>query len=534
MFRCRPLALALSLLSLLAAPAVAHADRAWRDVAPLPQARTDHAAAGLGGRVYVAGGERLAADGWTTLRGFAAYDPAADEWTPRALLPAPRHDLALVRVGRFLYAIGGIDAEGIAHADVWRWNRAADRWRAMPSLPQPLGGVAAAAVDGRIYVFGTQTYAWTPGEPAWATLPGPPNGQPNIDAAAATVAAEGLIYLFGEGVVYDPATGEFRPLAPVPNRNPDRFGAYCGECGGSAARGPDGRLYLAGGMIFGAVAQPSDDVWVYTPASDTWALAARTGGGTAYGTAVTSGDRLYALGGLDPNFEPIRGAAAAPFGDEEPPAMTRAPQPRIGAAFSDELRRVPVDLTFRGADAQTDVRAYHVQRRRGDEAFADVFAPWQFGIGEHFDATPGIPYTFRAQPADELGNVGVFAAGPSFRGTITEENVGAIAYSAGWTRAALAGSLGGSVMRTDTAGATATFPWSGRSVALVVPRLPTGGTATVAVDGDVLEMIDLAGGFVEPRIIVSVAEALPAGEHTLRVRARTGRIAIDGFLVLDY
>ncbi|HVJ31033.1 MAG TPA: hypothetical protein VNA66_12045, partial [Gammaproteobacteria bacterium] len=76
--------------------------------------------------------------------------------------------------------------------------------------------------------------------------------------------------------------------------------------------------------------------------------------------------------------------------------------------------------------------------------------------------------------------------------------------------------------------------WSGRSVALVVPRLPTGGTATVAVDGDVLEMIDLAGGFVEPRIIVSVAEALPAGEHTLRVRARTGRIAIDGFLVLDY
>ena len=63
----------------------------WQRLPPLPAARSEVAAAALGGRVYVLGG--LTPGGGATDR-VEAYDPVASVWEERASMPRPLHHAA--------------------------------------------------------------------------------------------------------------------------------------------------------------------------------------------------------------------------------------------------------------------------------------------------------------------------------------------------------------------------------------------------------------------------------------------------------
>jgi hypothetical protein len=69
----------------------------------MPTARSGIAAAVLGARIVVVGGEAPAG----TFGEVEAYDPRADRWSPLPRLPTPRHGLGAATVGERLYVIGG-------------------------------------------------------------------------------------------------------------------------------------------------------------------------------------------------------------------------------------------------------------------------------------------------------------------------------------------------------------------------------------------------------------------------------------------
>jgi N-acetylneuraminic acid mutarotase len=75
----------------------------WATRRRLPTPRSGVAAAALGGRLYVLGGESPP----KTFDENEEYDPVSDAWTARTRMPSPRHGLAAVALGDSIYVLAG-------------------------------------------------------------------------------------------------------------------------------------------------------------------------------------------------------------------------------------------------------------------------------------------------------------------------------------------------------------------------------------------------------------------------------------------
>ena len=128
---------------------------------------------------------------------------------------------------------------------------------------------------------------------------------------------------------------------------------------------------------------------------------------------------------------------------------------------------------------------------------------------------------------------------PSASMSTLQETSGSVAYSGGWTHAALSGASGGSVDESSTTDATATFTFTGTSVAFVTARGASRGIAQITLDGDDKGAVDLFSATIKTKRVAWASAALAPGSHTLVVRVTgtknphaTGtRIDVDAFLV---
>jgi N-acetylneuraminic acid mutarotase len=80
----------------------------WSTGAPLPTTRSGVAAATIGGRIYVFGGE----DPDGTFGENEAYDPATDSWVSLPPMPTARHGLGAAVVGQTIYVVAGGTSPG--------------------------------------------------------------------------------------------------------------------------------------------------------------------------------------------------------------------------------------------------------------------------------------------------------------------------------------------------------------------------------------------------------------------------------------
>lgn len=130
-------------------------------LAPLPTGRNALGAAVVGDAIYAVGG-RTAGGG--PCSGFGAgvlatverYDIASDSWTTVASLPSPRQDLAAAAVGGKIYVFGGCDASGSIVGDVDVYNPTSDTWSTAPTdMPNPRASMYPVAMKGgTVYVIG--------------------------------------------------------------------------------------------------------------------------------------------------------------------------------------------------------------------------------------------------------------------------------------------------------------------------------------------------------------------------------------------
>jgi N-acetylneuraminic acid mutarotase len=274
---------------------------AWAAGRPMPTYRSEFAAAVLDDRIYVLGG--LAGRGArvtevTTV--VEVYDPAADAWSRAADLPLPLHHLGAAGVAGRLVVAGGYDGDDFT-ADVratWVYDPAADTWARGADMPAPRAAHALAAVGDRVYAAGgvgpdsTQLWAYDPAADRWTILPVPlPTAREHLTAAA----LDGRLYVIGGrwgGLgnlptveVYDPATGGWTRGRDMPTPR-----------GGLTAAALRGQIHVTGGEeLSGGRTFAQHEA--YSPATDTWAAlpdlpTARHG----LASAATAG-RWYVLGG---------------------------------------------------------------------------------------------------------------------------------------------------------------------------------------------------------------------------------------------
>src|SRR5688572_28850809 len=136
-------------LGLVAISCGAGGGSGWERHAPLPEARTEVAAAVLGDRIVVVGGF-VSSGGNSALADV--YSIPENRWRRLPSLPvAVDHAAAASARGR-VYVVGGygVDRRPLRTAFVLERGR----WRRLAQLPEPRAAAAAAVAGGRLYVVG--------------------------------------------------------------------------------------------------------------------------------------------------------------------------------------------------------------------------------------------------------------------------------------------------------------------------------------------------------------------------------------------
>ncbi len=226
----------------------------WTALPPMFSVNIGAGAAANGGIIVVYGGS----DGTTATSAVIGYDPSGDPALTLASMSVARADLGYASDGNgFAYAIGGVDDSGQALSSVERYDPDTDTWAAVAGLPTPRY-LFPAVFDGTnsIYIFGGRT-----------------------NTASGTEIASVLRYSV--------SANTWTAMAPMP----------AAVAGSAAALGPDGKIYVVGGVADGVT---TNVVQVYDPAANSWAISTPLPEGlsvTAMG--VDSLGRLLVMGGMD-------------------------------------------------------------------------------------------------------------------------------------------------------------------------------------------------------------------------------------------
>lgn len=287
----------LLIVVLLNAPSLeAQTNSFWIERAAMPVARQELPSEQLNGRVYLIGG--IQNNGLVT-SSSEYFDPLTNSWTLIAPLPAPRHHVTLTELNGKLYASGGYSTLGgfwIITNTLFEYDPNADNWIQKAILPDSRGQHAEAGYNGKLYLFGGRgsigldvntTVIYDPVSNSWSA------GAPSLIARNhhTAVVIDSLIYVVAgrngagnTGVleVYSPAGNSWTGLRSMPTPR-----------SGIAAAALNGKLYVFGGEIPGIF----NTVEEYDPANDTWTLlepmkTPRHGMG-----AVTVADTIFVIGG---------------------------------------------------------------------------------------------------------------------------------------------------------------------------------------------------------------------------------------------
>lgn len=166
----------------------------WSRMPPAPTARAAAAAGVLDGKLYVAAG----ADALAPRRRLEVFDFASGRWSRGPDLPLATEHTAGAVVGGAFYVVGGRPHYGGKnHRFVQRYQPRERRWQRVADLRRGRGGFAAAAVCGRVAVFGgedprsglpgtiPEVELYDPGDDRWMPLPA--MGKPRHGLGGASV-----------------------------------------------------------------------------------------------------------------------------------------------------------------------------------------------------------------------------------------------------------------------------------------------------------------------------------------------------------
>ncbi|CAK9004763.1 Kelch-like protein 5, partial [Durusdinium trenchii] len=236
-----------------------HARREWEVLSPMPTARSFCCAAGLGGKIYVLGGEK---DQRAAFAACECFDPQTGDWTRLPPMPTARAGAACAVADQKLVVCGGLVMAWQVLDVVEAFDPSVRKWRRLPAMPTPRCGCCACGVKGQILVMGGQL-------------------------------ADGTVLDKVELLDLQRLVWDRLPAMPSP-----RSGGGCGLVGPERS-GPGAVVYLLGGLGASGLTVPVVDrldleekVW-RTPFTTSLARA-----GCA---VVTVGHEIHLLGGFDSN-----------------------------------------------------------------------------------------------------------------------------------------------------------------------------------------------------------------------------------------
>jgi N-acetylneuraminic acid mutarotase len=128
----------------------------WTQRASMPTARNSAAGAVIDSLIYIVGGRITTSGSITNMTANEAYSPTTDTWHRRADMPSARGGLAAAAWNGKLYLFGGelFAGGGTVFATPLEYDPATDRWRELPPMKTPRHGTEAVVVGDTVFVIG--------------------------------------------------------------------------------------------------------------------------------------------------------------------------------------------------------------------------------------------------------------------------------------------------------------------------------------------------------------------------------------------
>ena len=266
--------------------------------------------------------------------------PLEGVWSRLAPVPTPRSEVAAATMNGKIYVFGGFGSGATANEE---YDPLTNTWRGRAPIPRGVNHAAAQAFGGKIYLIGGFDGSFRPVDTVWAY-------DPEIDAwtrkadlptprgALGASVVKGKIYAIGgrgfEGDVgtteeYDPATDTWRTrsLMPTPRDH-------------IAISVVDDKIYVIGGRL-GTFTSNLGDNEEYDPVTDTWAnLAPFPTARSGITSAVVDG-QVYVFGGESGDGTFVENERYDPSEDTWEP-MPALPTARHGLAAVELNNRIYV------------------------------------------------------------------------------------------------------------------------------------------------------------------------------------------------
>ena len=211
-----------------------------------------------------------------------------------------------------------------------------------------------------------------------------------------------------------------------------------------------------------------------------------------------------------------------------------APKQSIAAGSAISSGAVPVKLAWSGSDGTAGVARDRLRQSTDGGAWTTVSST-RTASSLSRALTPGRTYRFAVQAVDKAGNTGPYAYGPTFRVSGVSEASSSVRYAGAWSSVSYRSYWGGTARASSSAGATASFTFTGRSVGWVAIKAPNRGKATVSVNGTLVATVDLSSATTQTQRIVWSRNWSTSASRTVTIRvsgtAGRPRVDVDGFAV---
>ncbi len=238
-------------------------------------------------------------------------EPDQGVWRTAAPAPTKRTEVAAATLNGKIYVVGGFEQPGLGNllnlaitSSVQEYDPSTDRWTTKAPMPVGLHHVGIGVTGGRLYVIGGYTQSgltvWHPVATVYAYDPAMDSwaeraAMPTARGALSVTVHEGKLYAIGG---YDRNANSAAVEVYDPERNSWTSRAPLPTPRDHLASATvSGKVYAIGGRLNGDYHRNLSVMELYDPATNRWARAADLPTARSGITAAEVGGRIYVFGG---------------------------------------------------------------------------------------------------------------------------------------------------------------------------------------------------------------------------------------------
>jgi hypothetical protein len=210
----------------------------------------------------------------------------------------------------------------------------------------------------------------------------------------------------------------------------------------------------------------------------------------------------------------------------------RVPVGKVATA-SAGTTSVPVRFSWSAAtDPSSAISRYELQFRQNGGAWSASIA----GAASARSITRwlafGDTYDMRIRAADAAGNWSAWAISAPTRVLLVDDRSAAISYSASWRKTTSSSAFGGTLRKSSSVRARASYTFTGRGISVVAPRGPRRAKVAIYIDGVHKKTVDLRTSTTQVRRVIYTASWRSSVTRRITLRiVSSGKVQLDGFIV---